>query len=452
MNSNLLCFITFLAFFILKLSDSIGQIPLRPLPEPGFAGRLSDHIMNMEIVDTHEHLMPQESVKKSGMFDFMLLLHHYADDDIKSAGLDKEIFAELLTDKYTVLEKWEIVKPYWEASKNTAYGRVVLLSINELFGISDLNDDTVEQLSEMIQSAYNGPWYDEVLKKRARIRYAVMDVGSARLDDPMFRYVEKFDEFIRIFSDADISKLQEKYKVKINSLDAFEKALETAFDQALARNIVGVKTALAYHRPLNYDDVQKPVAEALFNSLMNKKKGKSFDFETIKPLQDYMMHRIIRLARKHNLPMQIHTGLQAGDGNIIANSNPSLLNNLFLQYRDVRFLLMHGAYPYGGELAAIAKNFRHVYIDLCWIYIISPSYSERYLHEWLETIPANKILAFGGDYHNVETAYGHAQMARMVVANVLTEKVRTGYFTEQEALHIANLMLHDNAIQFFDIE
>ncbi|MCY1719450.1 amidohydrolase family protein [Prolixibacteraceae bacterium Z1-6] len=60
----------------------------------------------------------------------------------------------------------------------------------------------------------------------------------------------------------------------------------------------------------------------------------------------------------------------------------------------MKFILFHGAYPFGGELASLAKNFRNVYIDLCWLYIISPTYSRRYLHEWLETIPANKIIAF----------------------------------------------------------
>jgi len=93
----------------------------------------------------------------------------------------------------------------------------------------------------------------------------------------------------------------------------------------------------------------------------------------------------------------------------------------------------------------LAKNFRNVYIDMCWLYIISPSYSERYLHEWLETVPANKIMAFGGDFLNVEGVYGHLLFARQVVANVLIAKVKDGYFTENEALKIAQMILHDNA-------
>lgn len=436
--------------FFSPLIQTYAQIQLRPLPEPGFEQRITEYVNALEIVDTHEHLMPQDAVKKSDMLDFMLLLHHYADDDIKSAGMGKVQFAELLTNKYTIKEKWDIVKPYWEASKNTAYGRVVLLAMEKLYGIQELSDDTFEELSVKIKASYDREWYDEVLKNQAKINYAILDVGTNRMKDDMFRYVEKFDEFIRIYSKEDIIKVGEKYKQDATKLDNFEKTLESAFEEAVARNIVGVKSALAYHRILNYENTSKKVAEKIFSDMMHSNNALGFD--EVKPLQDYMMHRIIGQARKYNLPMQIHTGLQAGDGNIISNANPVHLSNLFLEYRDVRFLLMHGAYPYGGELSVLAKNFRNVYIDMCWMYIISPSYSERYLHEWLETVPANKIMAFGGDYHNVENTFGHSLMARAVVSKVLVEKVASGYLTEQEALQIARGILHDNAIDFFGIK
>ncbi|MCB9502019.1 MAG: amidohydrolase family protein [Deferribacteres bacterium] len=124
------------------------------------------------------------------------------------------------------------------------------------------------------------------------------------------------------------------------------------------------------------------------------------------------MHRLVDLAEEFDLPMQIHTGLQAGNGNIITNSNPTHLTQLIMSHPRVDFCLFHGGYPYGGELAVLAKNFPNVYIDMCWSAIISPSYSKRYLHEWIETVPANKILAFGGDYSVVELVYAHSVMAK----------------------------------------
>ncbi|MBV6642567.1 MAG: amidohydrolase family protein [Cyclobacteriaceae bacterium] len=422
------------------------------MPEEGFQLRIKKIVDSIELVDTHEHLMAEQSAGTHTPIDFMLLLAHYADDDIKSAGMSKPQFAELLSDKYAVTEKWEIVKPYWEASKNTTYNRAVLLAIDELFDIGELNDNTVEVLSEKLRNSYDGTWYDYVLKEKAKIKYAIQDVGSRREEDSMFRYVEKFDQFIRIQSKQDVLALEKSFTMKISNLDSYVDMLTKAFEQAIERGIVGVKSALAYHRPLNYENVTKEAADKVFSRLMESDEDSVFSFEEAKPFQDFIMHQIIQLVRKHDLPFQFHTGLQSGDGNIIDNANPSHLANLFLEYRDVRFVLFHGGFPYGGILSTQAKSFRNVYIDMCWSAVISPSYSERYLHEWIETVPSNKIMAFGGDYHNVESTFAHSLIARGIVSKVLIEKVGSGYLTEAEALEIAKRILHDNAIDLFKIE
>ena len=119
-----------------------------------------------------------------------------------------------------------------------------------------------------------------------------------------------------------------------------------------------------------------------------------------------MQHAVIRAAVDLNLPIQIHTGMQTGSGNVIANSRPSLLTNLFMRYQKARFDIFHAGYPYHSELAVLTKNFPNVYANLCWLPIISPWMAERVLSEWLEVIPISKIFAFGGDYTIVEGALG----------------------------------------------
>jgi hypothetical protein len=61
-------------------------------------------------------------------------------------------------------------------------------------------------------------------------------------------------------------------------------------------------------------------------------------------------------------------------------------------------------------------------------------------------------MAFGGDFRNVENIYGHLLFAKQVVTKVLTEKVRDGYFSENEALKIAQLIFHDNAIRILKLD
>lgn len=428
-----------------------AQVRIYPDPKPGYEQRIREHIQNMRIVDTHEHLIDPGGVPRSSMFDFTLLLHQYADDDIKSAGMPKAVFDGMIADRsLTVIQKWNLVKPFWEKSKNTAYNRVVLLTIKELFGIDKLDETTVEPLSEKIREAYKTNWFDFIVEEKCKAGFVIMDGGDRSYGDPAkFRYVQRFN-YLRLTSKTDIEKLAEQNKIAIKSVDDLVASLEKEFEQALEKGFVAVKVADAYHRSLYFEDVTKEKAQADFEKVI--KSDKPLDLKEVKALSDFMMHRIIGLARKYNKPIQVHTGLQAGDGNLIENSNPTLLANLFLQYRDVKFILFHGGYPFGSELASLAKNFQQVYIDLCWVYIISPSYSERYLHEWLETVPVNKIMAFGGDYHNIENVYGHLLFAKEIVGNVLVEKVKCGYFSEEEAIRFADMMLHDNAVELFGLK
>ena len=432
-----------------------AQVQIRPLPKHGYEQRIKNFVDNVRVVDTHEHLEAQAGWMKSGKLDFMLLLQHYSYDDIRSAGMPKSTFGTLLTDSLTVMQKWNILKPYWEATSNTAYCRAALLTADNLFGIKDLNESTVEELSAKIKKAYETDWYSKVLIEKSGIDYVVTDSENHNLGDPgMYKYVKRFGEFIFAVSAQKIEAVAKQQNTPIKTLDDFVTALGVAFHKSMDKDNVAVKIGTAYERTLFFEDVSKERAEAVFNKIMNLPAGEVLPYNgsEIKPLQDYMVHRILDLAKATNTPVQIHTGLQAGDGNYIQNSNPAHLANLFLKYRDVKFILFHGGYPYGGELASLAKNFRNVYIDMCWLHIISPSYSERYLHEWLETVPASKIMAFGGDFRNVENIYGHLLVGKQVVTKVLTEKVRDGYFTESEALKIAQMIFHDNAIRILKLD
>jgi len=440
-----------IVYLLLTYSTIQAQVAIRELPLMGYEQRIRNYIDTMKIVDTHEHLVSPKGIGQSGMCDFMLLLHQYSDDDIKSSGMSKPTFETLLRDSLSVLQKWAVLKPYWENSFNTSYNRAALLASDRLFGISELNETTVTKLSSKIKEAYQTDWYRIVLKEKCNIDFLINDDTDRSFgDSSMMRYTQRFD-YTRIDSKNKINQLSKQYGAPILSLNDLVNSLNSEFDKRMQQGITCIKSPAAYYRSLYYEDVSKEKAEEVFN-FIRESQEKEIDFEKVKPLSDYMMHRMLDLALKYHIPVQIHTGLQAGDGNYIMNSNPALLANLFIKYRGVQFILFHGGYPYGGELASLAKNFRNVYIDLCWVYLISPSYSERYLHEWLETIPANKIMAFGGDYENVENIYGHLLFAREIITKVLSAKVRDGYFSEKEALKIAQMILHDNAVNLFHLK
>ena len=441
-----LCFICILGFFATPLSS---QVSLGKKPLPGFEERIAEYVDSLHIVDTHEHLLSPEELKRRGAIDFMVLLTHYSADDIKSAGMSDNTFRLLLKDSLAVADKWKILKPYWEASSNTAYNRIALLAADRLYNVHDINGSTVKELSDKINRAYKTEWISRVLDM-AKVDYVIQMNPGRTIKDKRFRDVIWFDGFISINSKEKITALAKQRNTDIRHLEDFTGLLDATFIAARKSGVIAVKSALAYSRTLYYENVSREKASEIFDMLMTDGSG-NLPFEAVKPLQDYIMHRVLDLCRESGMPFIFHTGLQSGNGNQIENSKPTLLVNLFREYPQVNFILLHGGYPYGGELAATVKYFRNVYLDMAWVYAISPSFGERYLHEWLETVPASKIMGFGGDYFNVENLYAHLLFARQVVASVLTSKVRDGYFTEDEAKSTARKILHDNAIRIYKI-
>ena len=190
---------------------------------------------------------------------------------------------------------------------------------------------------------------------------------------------------------------------------------------------MAIKCGLAYNRTLDIAPPSRPEAESFFLKLRDSiARRERPDMVEFKPFQDYMLNRIAEGCAKFNLPLQIHTGFFYDTNRDVRQANPALLIPFIIRHPQTRFLLMHGGYPYSGELLAMAKNLPNMFIDMCWTYIISPSFAGRLLNEAIETVPADKVMGFGGDYQTPEGAYAHAMLCREVVTRVLADKVRRG--------------------------
>lgn len=402
------------------------------------------------IIDTHEHLMSEEDRNKQKL-DIFYLFPHYASSDLVSAGMPPQTLAKIRNTSLPLQERWQEFAPYWIKIKNTAYAKTLLIALRDLFGIEEISEETYEEISTKLDASRKKGWYRFVLREKGNIEVSLQYVGTTEVDRDLFRPVVYYDHFIALRSKGDIYSIENAYNVSVHSLEDLLKALDIAFERDAKAGAVGVKTGLAYSRPLSYEKVTFHEAETLFNRIWRIFPDGMLAWDEAKPLQDFMMHQVIRRAIEYKWPITIHTGLQEGHANIITNSNPTLLVNLFLEYKEAKFDIFHGSYPYTSELATLAKNFPNVFIDMCWLHIISPSVARRALHEWLETVPHNKIMGFGGDYIIVEGAYGHSRIARENIARVLAEKVEEDYFTEEEALKIGKRLLHDNPKELFNL-
>ena len=114
-----------------------------------------------------------------------------------------------------LIDRWEILEPFWQATRNTGYARVVIIAARDLYGIKDINAESVEQLSRKINDSYQTGWYKKVLKDNAKIDLSIVDVGHVKPDHEFYYHVERFDRFISVFSASEINDLGKKYEVEI---------------------------------------------------------------------------------------------------------------------------------------------------------------------------------------------------------------------------------------------
>jgi hypothetical protein len=376
--------------------------------------------------------------------------------------MPEEEFLKIWDTSRPLEERWEVFEPWWERMRNTSYARALETAARGLYGVEGISRETYAALSRRMRERNREGLYRWVLGEMSNIEVSILDMGLYDVDRGLFAPVLEFNEVLRARDRSALEAVGRSEGGRIHTLNDLCGAVRAKFDRLRGR-VVAVKIPTAYSRPLFFEKTSFSEAEEAFNEIFRMKLFKRLEMppkgdkrvpadvgaERLLPLQDYLVHLIVQEAERRRLPIQIHTGLQEGNENIVTHSKPTHLVNLFMEYRDARFDIFHGGWPYSSELGALAKNFPNVYIDMCWMHIISDTRARSALSEWLDEVPANKIMGFGGDYAFIEGVYGHAVIAKENIARVLASKVEDGAFGLDEAKKYAGWLLRNNPMRLF---
>ncbi|WP_455368307.1 amidohydrolase family protein [[Eubacterium] cellulosolvens] len=429
-----------------------------------------------KLIDTHEHLQRENNRINLDVDVLSIFFLQYASSDLISAGLSYKDYQMILDSTKPLDKRWQIFSPYWEEIKNTSYARILNIVAKDLYG-HEINEKTYKQISKKMKERNKIGLYKWVLKEKSRIdlslqdtllkpkSYAIWNTPSLKklldVDRTFFLPVHRFEDFILLQDRYDIESIAYRRNTTIHTLTDLLKNLEFEF-QEISNDIAAVKLWLGYRRSIKFEKTTFHEAEKIFNEIFSQETFRRTDADGVRitvpegislqdatPLHDFMTHKVIQLAGQHSIPVQIHTGFHEGNENFLSNTNPLKLINLFTEYRNVKFDLFHGGYPFIGESSALAKTFPNVYLDLAWLHLISPHVAREALSEWIDTVPSNKILGFGGDYVFVEGSYGHSIIARENVSRVLIQKVENGDLKLDHAKSLAKKILRDNAINLF---
>jgi hypothetical protein len=416
-------------------------------------------ISSLPVIDTHEHLPFAESERPRDVDVLREYLGHYLSADLVSAGMRPADLERVKDAGLPLAERWDLVEPFWEACRFTGYARGLDIAVRGIYGIDGIRRGTITALDSAFRASLAPGHFRRVLKDLCGIETSLLDgfTGRFEADADFFRRVWQPAYYLvpRPKEARGIPWVESVLGRPVRSLDDWLEGFDRELEEAVASGIAGLKCALAYERSLAFASVLVAEARGAFAAAIATwdRAGRAPDAATPLPqaAQDFVMHHQLRRAGERGLAYQFHTGLQEGNGNLLANSDPMLLNPLFLEHPGVRFDLFHIGWPFTEVATALCKNFPNVFMDMCWAHIISPVAARRALSGFLDALPFTKISAFGGDYLFVDGVYGHLQVARENVARVLAQKVQEGTFGRQQALAVARAVFHDNPARIFGL-
>lgn len=425
-----------------------------------FRGDVLEQINNTLFIDTHEHLL-EESQRLGGpssgapLFtcdDWAYLFAHYALDDLKVAGMSQQDAELFVSQKLSPAEKWRLFSPYWPAIRNTGYGKAVSISVQKLFDEPDINAGNVETITAKLRGGVHKGFYHHILRNVAGIESC--QVNSL---DRTFRETEYPDLLMQDISTVcmgsglDVPRLRAETGLPINSLHECYQAIDWYFE-SYGQQAVAVKNQSAYERRLNYENVDPHTAERLFSAYIAD--ATALNEADNKAVKDHLWRYSTQRATDYGLPVKLHTGYYAGTGYMPLDRVSQNLKDLcpILQdFPNTKFVLMHITYPYQDELIALAKQYRNVYVDLCWAWIVNPLATKNFVKEFLMAVPSNKLFTFGGDYTAVENVVGHAAIARHGLTQALVELNAEGWLSESEVLDLINPLMRGNALDVFRV-
>ncbi len=398
------------------------------------AARLFDAFGGFQIIDAHEHLPPEkERIRRK--VDATFLFGHYTRIDLWTSGMSQEEFKFVFDTSGPLDKRWRTLKPYLEHIRFGSYARPAFIAAQELFGFEDINDRTYRPLSEAMQAHNTTGIYDRILRERCNVRVALTQCGKTDLGTDLLLPIMWLWDYTDVRKWKDVEARAKHLGLKADDLrdpEDYVELMRAGIRRWKAQGAVGLKMITAPYEKRARAEVAKA---------WKKLRAGSIEGDTATCLRDYLGHTALDIAGEEQLTVAVHAGMW-GDFRTL---DPKFMISVVQQHPETRFDLYHMGMPWVRETGVIVKNFANVWGNLCWTHIISPSMTRSALDEWIDLVPMNKIIAWGGDYNMpVEKVYGHLKVAKENIALVLARRVDDSLMTFAQAVDLARQWFYDN--------
>ncbi|MGI5818345.1 MAG: amidohydrolase family protein [Armatimonadota bacterium] len=403
--------------------------------DPDRKQALFDAMCEMPTVDAHEHLH-SEAMRTGREVDIFLLFHQYLRVDLILAGMPVQDVDALDDPEVPLDRKWDTFAPHWDLVRTTAVAQAPLMSLRRFFDADDITADSYEALSERMRANNTEGCYERYLRDACNI-VLVLNQNRTMWQTDLFKPILPGPSFIGDGTRQGIiaACAGDGYEAP-RRLDALLEIIEERLRQRASEGMLGIKGHGFEYTPGDRQD-----AEWAYRRVMSGDP----EPEDSRALDAFLWDFIFELCGQLDLVAVQHTGVWAGMGSDITAIRPTNVSAMAQAHPNTRFDLFHAGTPQPADAGFVVRSCPNVYLNACWSHLLAPQLTKQAYDWWLDMLPINRVMAWGGDYWwAVENVYGVVTKVREMLAEVLAARIRAGDFDEARALQIARRWMHDN--------
>ena len=448
-----------MAFLILILFSCNGINENKDKDGIDRSSRLWNYIVSVPVIDTHEHIS-SEAELLGRKVDVYNLFTPYIVDNLQATGMDDQEIRLMGDSKCDTYKKWEVFSGYYQQVKNTTYFKALIAALEHQYNLKEVSREEFSRVSELLTRDYATPGFMRRIMEINGIE-SILTFRQASLAEVRKTYGGDRIQVVPTVSDINVKDtsslriLSKMMEMPVKNLDDMLNGIDKLFEEYNHLGIKNIKFGSAYNRKLNFISRTKEEAEAALLRLLSPYRNypeqpvKRFMNEDQIILDDFLTVKMVTLAEKYRMNVIFHMGLAAWNYNTVKNGHASDLEWLIQTFPKVDFVILHAGYPFFEEGILLAKYYPNVYLNMTWDHIIERDKSVEAMKSYIEMLPTNKIHLFGGDYIYPQQIYGNMLFTRENLYMALSDLIRRGKLTEEDAELTAQEWLYENPKKFY---
>ena len=429
----LLCLLLIIDVVVNAQMKTTGSI-IKDKSESAYYTDLLKYANTLKVIDAHEHMLSAEDHSKRYL-SFWNFLSDYVKWDLMGAGLPKKYEGYMPKNEQEAIELFNVIEPYLPYVESGSYMLSVKMALKKYFGYEKITRGNFLDITRKLNQQNTIANYHKVFA----------DAHIEKLLEQSVQGNPHEKEFVNLTTLNWQWELQKSIvkmcrENKAMTLDDVMAIYETELTKEKQNGSVGIK----FFPHVFIEPYDTAIASKQFEAVKN-----GAEFNQRSTLARVIYEKQIEIGTKLKMVIAIHTGIWAD----ITDKTPMILFPVVAKYPNATFDIYHAGIPEIREAAFLGKNYPNVYLNLCWAYSVSENMVLNSLDEWIDIVPTNKIIGFGGDLITLpQHAVGMLEVAKHVLCKALARRIVADRMDMQGAKKILEDWLYNNPAKVYGIK